>query len=288
MFEIQSKIKRQVEILGFIINKPDGEGFSTFDLADMFGVEELTIKRDLKELRSQGIDIHSNGKHGVCIYNKLPADLIGQCIGYYTGIIDPASLSEKATSLLVDKRADTGLRNIVLLQHCIEKCRSAVIFYNKEGDDVTKKMIDPVMIYQSEKTWRLLARDGEIFKQFLLYKIEEVEVTTRTFPVIVPEEYEDLFRYAWKSWIGGEKYCVKLLVDAKWSEIMKARVFMHDQKFYDSGNGEFIFETTVNNLNEIAVWVVSLGKGVKVLEPAELRERVVGLAREVLGNYENM
>ncbi len=41
----------------------------------------------------------------------------------------------------------------------------------------------------------------------------------------------------------------------------------------------------VNSLVEIAGWIVTRGEGVKVLEPAELKTRVLELAKGVLKNY---
>jgi len=286
MFEIQSKIKRQVEILGLCLNKPAGSILTTFDFADRFGVEELTIKRDLSEMRNYGIDIHSQKKIGVCINSPVDPDKISECIVYYTGIINPATLSEKATSLLVHKRGENALKNMVLLQHAIENCLQVIIFYNKEGDKITKKIINPVLIYQNEGNWRLLVKECDKFKQFLVYKIDGVEVTRIKFPSIAEVEFENLFKYAWKSWVGNEKYNVRLQLSDYWAENVKARIFMDKQQLYKNETGCFIFETTVNSLNEITTWIISLGKGVKVLEPQELKENVISLAKESISNYE--
>ena len=69
MRDIRAKLKRQSEILGLILS--DKKSISVADLAFKYGCEELTIKRDLKELRSTGIDIHSSGKSGVKILNSF-------------------------------------------------------------------------------------------------------------------------------------------------------------------------------------------------------------------------
>lgn len=60
MFDFQTKFKRQIEILGLCLSEEIVKPLRTFDLADYFKVEELTIKRDLQDLRSYGIDIHSD------------------------------------------------------------------------------------------------------------------------------------------------------------------------------------------------------------------------------------
>ena len=65
----QSKLKRQIEIIALALNSE--KKFSIFDVAELFHCEELTIKRDLQELRSQGIDIHSTKGKGICIEKTI-------------------------------------------------------------------------------------------------------------------------------------------------------------------------------------------------------------------------
>ena len=62
MRDIRAKVKRQSEILGLILSNI--KTYAIADLAYQFKCEELTIKRDLKEIREMGIDIHSSGKNG--------------------------------------------------------------------------------------------------------------------------------------------------------------------------------------------------------------------------------
>ena len=53
----------------------------------------------------------------------------------------------------------------------------------------------------------------------------------------------------------------------------------------DEEYGSVILESTVNSLTELASWMVSRGKGVELLEPAELKEHIIALARGALSNY---
>jgi predicted DNA-binding transcriptional regulator YafY len=282
MFEVQTKIKRQVEILGLIIDNP---GFKTFDLAEKFSVEELTIKRDLQDLRSYGIDIHSHKKNGVCVNSSIDKQKISECIAYYTGIINPVSLAEKATIKLVEKRGTSALKNMVLLQKCIEDCLIARIKYNKEGDVISEKLVKPLLIYHNDGNWRVLIKDEDTFKQLILFKIIEVIPTERKFQKIDDSEFENLFKFSWKSWIGEEKYCIKLELSDSWAENLKTRIFMPDQKLYKNEEGKNIFEATVNSLAEVTTWIISFGKGIKVISPEELKSRVISVAGEVLSNY---
>lgn len=70
MKDLKVKIKRQTEILGLVLANPDK--YQIYDFEELYEVNDLTIKRDLQELRSLGIDIHSEGKKGITVYSKIP------------------------------------------------------------------------------------------------------------------------------------------------------------------------------------------------------------------------
>lgn len=285
MFDFQTKFKRQIEILGICLSEQAQRPIRTFDLAEFFGVEELTIKRDLSELRSYGIDIHSTKREGVCVHTEFSKQKLVDIILDYTSLNHNDYALDKSTSLLVEKLGTNALSILVALQLCIDKEEIAIIDYNKIGTMVEqRKEVEPLLIFQSDGSWRLLAvNDGKI-KQYLIDKITRVRNTGKKFQ---KSNYDvaDLFKYSWKSWLGQEKHEVKLWLSKTWAERIKPRMLVANQKITKQEDGAIIFECTVNSLNEIAGWIVSRGEGVKVLEPQELRESVIKLAKGTLANY---
>jgi len=259
---------------------------NTFDFADMFGAEELTIKRDLQELRSYGIAIHSEKKRGVCLCDPISVQKLRSIILQYIGICYSENSFDKSTALMVRKLKEKALANIVTLQRCIDLSMIAVVDYGKEADEIERgREIWPLMIFSSEGYWRVLAvNDGKI-KQYHLNKLIEVKPTTRKFKRIPQEQIDDMFRYSFKSWIGTEKHHVKIWLSKLWACRIKPRQMMEAEVITENSDGSVIFEATVNSLDEVASWAVSRGEGVVVLEPEELREKVVEIARGALANY---
>ena len=102
MFDFKIKFKRQIEILGLCLSK-SYEGMSVSDLADKFSVEELTIKRDLNDLRASGIAIHSQKGFGIVVDKKPPAEKIRELIKQYGALITSGGFVEKSTALLVTR-----------------------------------------------------------------------------------------------------------------------------------------------------------------------------------------
>ena len=192
---------------------------------------------------------------------------------------------DRSTSLLVEKKGESALSNLVLLQLCIDNSEIAKIDYNKMGAKIEKdKVLEPLLIFQNEGSWRLLAGSEGIMKQYLIDKIVKVKSTEQRFE---KSEYKfsDLFKYSWKSWLGEEKHKIKLWLSPFWADRVNPRMLVADQKITKNEDGSVIFECTVNSLSEIAGWIVSRGEGVKVIDPEELRNTVIGLANGILANY---
>lgn len=286
MQDLRNKLKRQIEILGLILSQNIGGVIRTIDLADMFNVEELTIRRDMRDLRSFGIMIHSTKKNGVCLTGKLSEDKLCELITQYTALCSTPSFVEKSTSLLIKRLGEKSLANFTLLQRCIEESRCASVDYIKETDELEfRQEICPVLIFQRDNYWRLLAVKNDKIKQYHLNKIVEVRPIEKKFIKLSDDKIRDVFKYSWKSWIGDAAINIKLHFSAHWVKRIKPKQLMDYEKFIELDDGSVIYETTVNSLEEVSSWIVSRGSGVVVIEPEELREKVISLARETLSNY---
>ncbi|HWA05134.1 MAG TPA: WYL domain-containing protein [Ignavibacteria bacterium] len=286
MQDIRSKFKRQLEITGLILSQNYSGILRSADLAYIFGVEELTIMRDLQHLRSIGIDIHSTKKDGVCINKKLPEPKLLELISQYSSLSQSPAFADKSTKLLVSRLGEKSLANFVILQMAAEKNLIAAIDYEKDNGMLDfGREICPVLVFQSDNYWRVLTCSEGKFKQFHLNKILEARHTERSFAKVPDSILEDVFRFSWKSWVGTDKIDIKLLFSTVWKERILPKQLMTSETFTESADGNFIYETTVNSIDELASWIVSRGKGVKVIEPDELKIRVITLAKETLGNY---
>jgi predicted DNA-binding transcriptional regulator YafY len=281
--DLRAKLKRQIEIVG-LCSVPE-TGIRVADLSDMFDCEELTIKRDLQELRSSGIDIHSFQGKGVCLSAGLDKRRLQELILQYAAISSPGSV-DKATAILVQKQRSLALRNIVVLQRCIDRRLVARIRYEKTpGAASTQRDIHPLRLFRSDGQWRLIAESDRLLKQFLILKVSSVQMTDKTFRKIPEEEIDALFLHSFRSFLGTEKITVRLHLSKRWTEIIKPRQLFEEARLTEreDQSAEILF--FVNNLEEIAGWVASRGEGVTVIEPVKLREMVIDLARGSLRNY---
>jgi predicted DNA-binding transcriptional regulator YafY len=286
MFDSQTKFKRQIEILG-LCNADHLECTNEF-LFDEYNVEPLTIKRDLQELRSYGIDIHSSGKRGVELLKAPEPDKLKELLIQYLGLCYSLNSYDKPVALMIKKLKHKALSNVVILQKSIEKRKMLSILYEKEASEKETSWRDicPLQMFQSENFWRVLAVHNGMMKQFHLNKILDIKQLNKSFKPVHQKEIDELFLYSWKSWLGLEKFQVKLKLSKQWVEKIKPRQVMIYQDITGHDDGSVDFKITVNTLEEIAGWIVSRGEGVTVLEPPELKEKVIRLAKGTLSNYQ--
>ena len=285
MIELQTKIKRQIEILGIAVDNT--ACWRAVDLSELYECEELTIKRDLQELRSYGFDLHSEKKRGIRLGAALDQKRIRDLIVQYLGLSGSDYTIDKATSLMVRKLREKALSIVVTLQRCIDRCQVARIDYQKEADDLERgREIQPLLIFQSDGFWRVLAVNSGVIKQYHLNKIISASALDRRFRRVPQEKIDEMFRYSFKSWIGSERHAVTIKLSKKWADRIRPQQTVETENLTVLPDGSVVFEAIVNSLKEVASWVISKGEGVQVLEPPELRETVIALARGALKNYE--
>jgi len=284
MITLSSVLKRQIELVGLAIANR-GE-WKVPDLAYAFGCDDLTIKRDMRALRTQKIDIHSEKHRGVVLESRPTADLLRELVGQYLGICALATARDRATALLVKRHRERSLAFVVLLQRCIDNTLIARIDYAKESEEVERdRQIEPLLLFSSDGQWRVLAVNEGKIKQYLLAKILRVTPTTMRFRRVPQEQIDEMFRHSFRSWTGTARFAVKLRFTPTWAARMRPRQLMETETVTEEPDGAIVLETIVNSLEEMAAWVVSRGEGVTVLEPEKLRVMVIDLARGALRNY---
>ena len=290
MKDYKSKYKRQFEILGLTINSPSK--YKITDFEDLYDVNSLTIKRDLQELRSMGIDIHSKRNKGISVFPDIKDEVIKNIIINYISISINQSSYDKATNFLISQHHSKAIPIITILQRSIENCNYVKIEYEKVEEKQSQvqhiteeRVVAPYCIFQSDMNWRLLAKHDNVIKQFIVSKIRSVEYLEYKFKKVTQKEIDEIFSSSFRSWLGDERYKVKLKLIPPWSERIKPNMLMEFQKLTEAADGSIIYETIVNSLKEIASWIVSRGEGVIVLEPKELRNLVIETAKGVIKNY---
>lgn len=280
MFLEHHKIKRQIGIVSDVLEAKTI--YSMMDFSVKYNVDEVTIKRDLNDLRSQGIAIHSKKNRGVYFQSKLTDAQLSYLFLQYISIIQTNCFIQKSASNLISIYKNDALINLTKLQKAIDCSLTTLLIY---GNNSEKIEVFPLQLFEMDNGWRLLTQTGNKTKQFRLDKIKSVEITDKKFTPIKKENVQELFNHSWKCWIGDDLIKVKLLLDTKQQEWVESKILIANQKKTYNEDGTMVLEVVVNSLTEITSWIVSRGQGCKVLEPVELKEEVLRIAKETLSNY---
>ena len=162
------------------------------------------------------------------------------------------------------------------------------ILYQKEGDDIQERLVFPILLFQRQGYYRLLAKeDGEI-KQFHLLKIRSIKLTTLASPKTSESEIQSIFDNSLEAWLSKDAFNVKLIFNTEWSKYLVPTVLIENQILTDNGNGSYTVELTVNRLEELAYWIAPRGEGVYVVEPKELRDLVIKYAQGTIDSYKKL
>lgn len=280
MTEGRNRIKRQIELLGLVIAEPCR--YKAMDLELYFNCTQITIKRDLRELRSLGIDIHSLPKKGVRVDGEIRHEIIMDLLAQYVITSGIDTFYQRSLHFFAAKHKNQSIPNFTKIQTSIENNREIEIEYYKREAASENKVIAPLLIFLNENEWRLLAFSEGKVKQYLLSKIHSVKVLEKGFPEELKQKAKEILGSSFGSWISENSIEVKLKFTRDWLASGKEPKLMEYQQTVQEEDGSRIVAFKVNSLEEIARWVAGRGGEVIVEEPEKLKNIVLKLAEDVI------
>ena len=273
MKNTRNQILRRVEIIGMAAAEPGR--YDLGELANLFEVDEETLKKDMKYIRSLGIDMHKPKKCGLIIDGQPQLNILTDQLFQYLAMIYTDDKSEKFLNKFVQKQKLAALGMIVTIQQAIFKRKMLLIKYKQsDGKGYQDIEVGPLRLFFRAGMWRLLGLNGKYIIQLHLAKIKSVERSIKSF--VRPQEcdIENMFRFSWDTWTGVERIPVKLKINDWWVERLTANPVVEDQVITKQANGDYYFAGTVNSLEEVARWIMACGGDVTVIEPPQLKEHV--------------
>jgi predicted DNA-binding transcriptional regulator YafY len=269
----RDQILRRVEIIGMAAAEP--ERYTLEDLANLFDVDEETLKKDMQIIRSLGIDIHKPKKSGLIIDGQPQLDILTEQLFQYLAMTHTDEKSEKFLEKFVQKQKLSALGMIVTIQQAISDKRILLVKYKQSNGKGYKDIeVGPLKLFFRAGMWRLLGLNGKYIIQLHLAKIKSVERLNKGFERPPENDIENMFRFSWDIWTGVERIPVKLKINEWWADRLSANPAVEDQKIEEQDNGEYYFSGTVNSLEEVARWIMATTGDVVVVEPPQLKEHV--------------
>ena len=156
-----------------------------------------------------------------------------------------------------------------------------------DGDPDEEFDFEPYRLMFNQRAWYVVGHHAgrDAVRCLKLNRFAQCNATSR--PYAIPEDFslDDHLGHAWRMIRGEERYDVVIDFDAEFAETLSDTRWHATQEIDYHENGTITFRCSIDGLDEIVWWVLSMGPHAVVREPAELRERVAELARETAERY---
>jgi len=299
-----ARVSRLLEMVSLLQSRP---GWKAETLARRFGVSTTRIYSDIRALREAGVPVRRAAR-GYAIdpsfflpsVRLTPREVLTLLFPQevFTGAqadhevfqaarakllsLLPEPLRESARKLL----ESTDVRPRVfqhLRQAVAERRRVSLLYSGRKSDELRRIQVDPYALAFRRHAWYLVgmsAAHGEV-RKFRVSRIAAVEDTPLHFTVPRDFNLEDHFNGAWFVF-EGEPREVAIKFSPSVARLIRDRALHREHSIQTLSDGTVIYRAVVRNLDEVAWWLVQYGEEAVVLEPPELREKVIRLAAGVL------
>lgn len=295
-------------LMGIVIYLLNNGRTSAQKLAEEFEVSPRTIMRDLDSLDQAGIPIQSfyGAEGGYQImdsfilekqvatsheYDWILTSLKGMASAYASKGLEQTLAKVKIfnhtenTSVSVDLSVarEEGKINAQLkvLEDAIVKKHIVRFSYTNSHDEIKQIQAEPVCLQYKWYNWYLIAYCEKYhdYCMFKLVRMDSLQVTDIKNTKI--HNLSDLKMRENNENIVHIKLYGKAIAKAKCREYLNGRITME----FENGDFEFCFSVPEHETFWYGV-ILSLGNNVKIIEPQEIKERIIRTCKEILLEYE--
>jgi len=168
------------------------------------------------------------------------------------------------------------------------RCQYESIRSRQQADEEVF-FFDPYTLLFSQRAWYAIGfhHGRGAIRKLKLNRFARIEPTDRQFEMPRDFSVEQELGNAWRMIRGEKTYQVELAFDAEFAETIADTQWHPTQQIDYRDDGSIRFRCTVEGLDEIVWWVLSMGPHCVVHQPPELADRVRDLARGTADLYEN-
>lgn len=292
---------------------------SARELADELEICERTVYRDVESLSVAGVPIFATrgaqgGIHLVEGYRKAIADLDENEINaLYVSGSDPLadlgissplqrareklsgalserqkSIAEKArTRIRVDQRRwgqdEIPTETLSTLRRGVWEDRRITLLYRDRNGARTSRTIDPLGLVSKGGVWYVVARDGENYRSFRADRVASLELTDEIFERPRDFDLDAYWAQSSRQYEGMmERFPVTVRIASDALDTVTA--YWRPANVENDGDGcvvRFEFPARGIAIHQLLAW----GNTATLIDPRDLADEIVSLARTVLNHY---
>jgi predicted DNA-binding transcriptional regulator YafY len=154
---------------------------------------------------------------------------------------------------------------------------------------VSNRNLDPYRVWYRSGGLYVVGMDhksGEI-RTFAVDRIRQIDLTEQKFEI--PKSF-DFDTYLGSSFgvIADQAVRIRIRFDRHWATYVRERSWHESQQFRKRPGGKIELCMEVGNTPDLRTWILSFGSGAEVLEPEELRSKVVQEFQRALKHYKTV
>lgn len=150
-------------------------------------------------------------------------------------------------------------------------------------------LFEPYRLVFNQRAWYAVGfhRGRDALRQLKLNRFTAIHLTDERFKIPKDFSLQEFYGNAWRMMKGEKAHRVRLVFDASFAETIADTSWHPTQEIVYRDDGGIDFSCTVDGLDEIVWWILSMGPHCQVLEPAELVEKVQTLAGQTAALYDS-
>jgi len=316
-----AKTERLIKIWLLLANNP--AGYTIRELAGRCGVNIRTVYRDMLALGANlNVPVYNDNKRWkidegyilppiqFTLSEALNIFLAARLVLRYSNRYDPNAEATftKLSTVLPPKLAEQVHKTMDWMQGLekkekhlrvlstvaeawVSQRRVRITYKSLPADKVTKRIIEPYYIEPAAPGHAsyviAYCRRAKEVRTFKIERIGSAELTSDTYTI--PPEF-DANKYFGSSWgivVEGKPKTIKLRTeDIEMMRLMEETVWHPSQVLEKQKDGSMIMTVRVTDTVELFSWIMGWGEFVEVLEPKELRKKVMETAKKMVKVYQ--
>jgi len=195
---------------------------------------------------------------------------------------------ERALSFRPFAPADTDLATFKSLTMALKENRAVRFDYKNLGaKNVQRRQAHPYHLACIDSHWYLFAFDvdRQAMRTFVLSRLSRLQLTRKKFTRRKDFDPDEYLRGSFQVFKGEADYEVAIDFDDWATDLLRGRVWHASQELTELPNGASRLRLRLNNLEEVASWVLSFGPHATAVRPAELRQRLQLTAEQLAARY---
>jgi len=211
------------------------------------------------------------------------------------GAVVPAPLREEVRKTTDWMRGlpknELYLKNLVKLAEAWMSQRQVKITYQSlEAKKPTERLIDPYFIEPAAPGHAsYVVGYCHLNKEIRVFKVERItsaELTSEKYKIPADFDANKYFASAWGIVVQKEIKTVKIRIkDPEIMRILSETIWHPSQSFKKQKDGSTVMTLLVNDTYEFFSWLMGWGEKIEVLEPREIREKIINTIEDMRDVY---